>query len=101
MKKIVLLCAGGMSTGILINKMKEYAATIGKEYDINAYSLAQQDVYGPSADVILVGPQVRYAIGELQEKFTNKPIESIDMRTYGTMDGKAVLNFAMKLLGDK
>ena len=37
MKKIVLFCAGGMSTSLLVNKMREAAAKQGKEYDINAY----------------------------------------------------------------
>lgn len=39
MKKIVLFCAGGMSTSLLVNKMREAAAKQGKEYDINAYDM--------------------------------------------------------------
>ena len=39
MKKIVLLCAGGMSTSILVNKMKAHAASIGKEFDIEGTEL--------------------------------------------------------------
>ena len=101
MKKIVLFCAGGMSTGILVNNMKKAAAAAGKEYDINAYGLAEVDNYGPDADVILVGPQVRYALDNLKAKFPNKPIETIDVRTYGMMKGDVVLNTAMKLMGDE
>lgn len=101
MKKIVLFCAGGMSTGILVNKMKEAAAAEGKEYAINAYGLAAKDTYGPDADVILLGPQVRYALNDLRKEFPGKPIDSIETLTYGMMDGKKVLDTAMKLLGDK
>ncbi|MCI6171053.1 MAG: PTS sugar transporter subunit IIB, partial [Selenomonas bovis] len=41
MKKIVLLCASGMSTSILVNKMKEAAAAAGKDYEIAAYSASE------------------------------------------------------------
>ena len=101
MKKIVLFCAGGMSTGILVNNMRKAAAAAGKEYDINAYGLSEQDNYGPDADVILVGPQVRYAVNGLKAKFPTKPIEAIDVRTYGMMKGDVVLATAMKLMGDE
>lgn len=101
MKKIVLFCAGGMSTGILVNKMKEAAAANGKEYDINAYGLAEKDMYGPEADVILLGPQVRYALNDLKKEFPGKPIDSIDTLMYGMMDGKKVLEKAMTMMGDK
>jgi len=101
MKKIVLFCAGGMSTSLLVNAMKKEAALQSKDYDINAYGLASVDEKGPDADCILLGPQVRYAMKELTAKFPDKPIEAIDMKSYGTMNGKLVLAQAMKLLGDE
>lgn len=60
MKKIVLLCAQGMSTGMLMNKMREYAAKIGYECTINAYSVSRAKEMASDADCILIGPQVRY-----------------------------------------
>ncbi len=99
-KRIVLFCAGGMSTNLLVNKMREAAATLGKDYSIDAYGLGQIDTYGPDADCILLGPQVRYAQKTLQGKFPGKPCEGIDMRVYGTMNGKAALEFAIKLMND-
>lgn len=101
MKRIVLFCAGGMSTGILVNNMRKAAEAAGKEYSIDAYGLSEADDRGPEADVILVGPQVRYALDGLKEKFPNKPIEVIDVRTYGMMKGDVVLQTAMKLMGDE
>jgi Phosphotransferase system cellobiose-specific component IIB len=100
MKKIVLFCAGGMSTSLLVNKMKEAAQLQGKEYDINAYGLGTADKEAPDASVILLGPQVRYAVKEMQTKFPSIPVAGIEMRTYGMMDGKAVLAQAIKLMGD-
>ena len=101
MKTITLFCSAGMSTSLLVNKMKEAAAAAGKEYTIAAYSLNEANEFAPLADVILVGPQVRFALNDLKKRFPDKPIDMIDMRTYGLMDGKAALCIAMKLLGDK
>lgn len=101
MKRIVLFCAGGMSTGLLVNNMRKAAANLDEEYSIDAYGLSEVDNYGPEADVILVGPQVRYAVDNIKAKFPNKPIESIDVRTYGMMKGDVVLATARKLLGEE
>jgi cellobiose PTS system EIIB component len=97
-KNITLFCSAGMSTSLLVNKMKEEAAKRGVEYNIAAYSLNEVDKHGPDADVILIGPQVRFALGKLQSQFPDKPVEAIDMRAYGLMDGKAVLDLAEKKL---
>lgn len=99
-KKIVLFCAGGMSTSLLVNHMKEAAAKAGKDYDIAAYGLGSETAHAPDADCILLGPQVRYALKQLQQEYPGKPIAAIDMRTYGTMDGAATLAQARKLMND-
>ena len=61
MKKIVLLCASGMSTSILVNKMKEAAAAAGKDYEIAAYSASEAATKAADADVVLLGPQIRFS----------------------------------------
>jgi PTS system cellobiose-specific IIB component len=99
-KKITLFCAAGMSTSLLVSKMREEAAKNGWDYDINAYSLTESAVQGPLADCILLGPQVRYALKQLQNKFPGKPIDGIDMRVYGTMNGKGAVEIARKLMND-
>lgn len=101
MKNIVLFCAAGMSTSLLVSKMKDAAKEIGKnEYEINAYSISEASTYGVNADVILLGPQVRFHLNKIKELLPNKSVESIDMSAYGMMDGKAVLKQAMKLMGE-
>jgi PTS system cellobiose-specific IIB component len=98
-KKITLFCSAGMSTSLLVNKMKEEAQKKGADYEIAAYSLNEVDLYGPQADVILVGPQVRFALNKRRTQFPNTPIDAIDMRSYGLMDGKAAIALAEKLMG--
>lgn len=55
MKKIVLLCAAGMSTSVLVKKMKEASEKEGLNYDINAYSVSELANVGKTADIILLG----------------------------------------------
>ena len=75
MKKILLVCSAGMSTSLLVNKMKDAA----KEFNVEV-------------DIVLLGPQVRFQ-KSLVEKLANGriPVEVIDMRSYGIMDGKSIL----------
>lgn len=91
MKNVVLLCAGGMSTSLLVNKIKEEADKVGFELQIAAYGMSEAPNVVPDADLVLLGPQVRFNQGDLQKKFADKQIEVIDMRAYGMMDGAAVL----------
>ena len=89
-----------MSTSLLVNKMREAARTLGKDYSIDAYGLGEIDKYGPDADCILLGPQVRYAEKTVKGKFPNTPVSFIDMRVYGTMNGKGAIEIARNLLND-
>ena len=53
------------------------------------------------ADVILLGPQVRYALGKLQAAHPEKPITDIPMQMYGLMDGKGTLARAEQIMNEK
>ena len=99
--KITLFCAAGMSTSLLVNKMKEAAAALGKDYEIAAYSLGDFEEKAPEAAVCLLGPQVRYALGKLKAAHPDYKITDIPMKQYGLMDGKGTLKLAMDLLGEE
>lgn len=97
--KITLFCNAGMSTSLLVNAMRKAAAIQGKDYEIEAFSLTQVQSEGPKADVILIGPQVRHALNRVKACVPESiPVEPIEMRMYGLMDGKGVLAAAEKLL---
>ncbi len=100
MKKIVLVCAQGMSTGMLMNKMRAAAAKQGYQCSIEAYAVSQARTKAADADVILVGPQVRYELDNVKEMLPGKPVEVINMADYGRLNGEGVLNRAKKLMGE-
>lgn len=96
MKNIVLFCAAGMSTSLLVTKMKAAANEQGFECTIAAYSFAEAAEKGKDADVILLGPQVRYNLSEIQKMYPEKISYVIDMMQYGKMDGAAVIKEVRK-----
>lgn len=96
---ILLVCAAGMSTSLLVNRMNEEADKKGLTVHIEAHPVSQAKTYGDDADVILLGPQVRFELKRVQEMYPNKPIEVINMQDYGMMNGAKVLEHALKLLG--
>lgn len=95
----LLVCATGMSTSLLVNRMKEAAETKEIEFQIEAHLVGQIEKYGEAADVILLGPQVRYELKNVKKMFLDKPVEIINMQDYGTMNGAKVLDTALKLGG--
>ncbi len=101
MRKIRLFCAAGMSTSLLVTKMQNYAKEIGYDCDVVAYPISEAATYGPEADIILLGPQVRFQLNDVKKQVgEDKIVEPIDMRAYGMMDGKKVIEDVKAKLGD-
>ncbi|GLC88486.1 PTS sugar transporter subunit IIB [Lysinibacillus piscis] len=103
MKNIMLVCAAGMSTSLLVSKMQKAAQEQNLEADI--YAIAESEVEkvlgAKSVDVMLLGPQVRYLKGSFETKYKDKniPIDVINMSDYGMMNGENVLKQALNLIG--
>ena len=98
---IRLFCAAGMSTSLLVNKMKEAAKAKGIEADIEAFPEGQIDSRLDNVNVALLGPQVGYTLGKAKKVCEPKgiPVDVIPMVDYGMMNGAKVLDFALKLAG--
>lgn len=98
MKRIMLICSAGMSTSLLVSEMQKSALNQGLDVEIWAVgaSGAKKDIL--KADVILLGPQVRFMKNEFIDLANGKPVDIIDIRAYGRIDGNAVLEQAVKML---
>lgn len=103
MKNIMLVCAAGMSTSLLVSKMQNVAQEQNIEADIFAVAESEVDKVMANKDVhvLLLGPQVRYLKGNYEKKYKEKniPIEAINMADYGMMNGENVLKQALTLIG--
>lgn len=87
MTNVLLVCNAGMSTGILAKKMEELG---GGEVKVSAVASGDYKDKAGEADVILVGPQIRFMAEEI-EKNVSIPVLVIDFRKYGIMDAKGIL----------
>lgn len=98
---IRLFCNQGMSTSLLVNKMREAAVSDGIEADVVAYPVSEFDERIKDADVALLGPQVAYMKPQLEKiaQGHGVPMDVIPMRDYGICNGEGVLKFARRLAG--
>lgn len=102
MKRILLACSSGMSTSLLVSKMKEVAESKGIEVEIWAVSQDKVPSEMERADVLLIGPQMRFLKKKLASdaEKVGIPLDVIDSVDYGRIDGEAVLNKALELIGE-
>ncbi len=92
---ILLLCSTGLSTGLLVQKMREAAQKAGIKAHIWNCNSVQGEQELAKADVILIGPQLRHLYLSIAAKAADCPIRMIDMMTYGRMDGVSALQTAI------
>lgn len=100
MKNILLCCAAGMSTSLLVTKMEAAAKEQGIECKIWAESADAVKSHIDSADVLLLGPQVRYLLPQMKKLGEEKgiPVDSINPVHYGMCNGPEVLKTALNLI---
>ncbi|MDI3310613.1 MAG: PTS sugar transporter subunit IIB [Thermoanaerobacterium sp.] len=102
--KILLICAAGMSTSLLVEKMKKE----GQKRNINDLEIFADTVDNlekiiDKYDVILLGPQIRYKekfVAELA-KAKNKVYRIIPPTIYGMVNGAKTLDLAIEALNSR
>lgn len=96
---ILLVCACGASTTIVVEAMKENLHEDEKDWFIEAKSVQEvKDCIG-KYDAILVAPQIRYQKKMLEELAAPYEIKiaDIDPSAYGTCNGKKIMDAVRKL----
>lgn len=96
---ILLCCAAGMSTSLLVTKMEKAAEEMGVDARIWAVSADEVKQNLDHADVLLVGPQIRYKLPQLKKEAEIKgvPVDMINPSDYGMVNGKKVLEHALHM----
>lgn len=100
MKNIILICAAGLSTSLLVNKMRAAAEEKNLDVHIQAMPAGSFASYKEHTDVLLVGPQISYMADDIKNKYEPQGIKVavIDMMDYGMMNGQKVLEKAYKMM---
>jgi PTS system cellobiose-specific IIB component len=95
--RVLLVCSFGMSTSLLVEAMKRAAADRAIPLEVASAGTDQLTADLSRWDVILLGPQVRYA--EATARRTGRPVGIIDGFVYATANGERALAQAISLAG--
>lgn len=98
--KILLVCAGGMSTSMLMKKMEAYWKQKGVELTIRAVGLSEYPEVYNDFDIIMAGPQVSYRLKEIKDN-TGLPCEAIQSMDYALGNCENIMKLAEKLYSQK
>ncbi len=92
MLKAAVFCAAGMSTSLLVKKIKDAAVKQGVEIEIEAYAETEMSKH-TDVDCVLLGPQVQYMLKAAEGIFSphDIPVSVINPVDYGMMNGEKVL----------
>ncbi|WP_040210396.1 PTS sugar transporter subunit IIB [Clostridium polynesiense] len=89
---ILLVCNAGMSTGIMKMRLEEEAQKRGIDATVSAVPLVEIDEHVGNADVILLGPQIRFAADDVSEKAGDKLTMVISPQDFGMMNAVKVMD---------
>lgn len=98
--KILLVCNAGMSSSILVKKIRKAAED--KKMDVIVEARANSTINEERGkwDICLLGPQIAYAIETIKAEL-GIPVEVVEPRTYAMANGEAALNQALNLFENK
>lgn len=100
-KNIYLFCSAGMSTSLLVNKMRVQAEKYDVPVNIEAFPESLAAEKGADADLVLLGPQIAWMLDDIKKLLPSKPVEVIDSLLYGKIDGLGVLKAAVAAIKNK
>ncbi|WP_249030446.1 PTS sugar transporter subunit IIB [Tannockella kyphosi] len=98
--RILLICAGGFSTSLLVSKMIDHANAIGDSPVIEAHAVSDLGNLIDDFDVVLLGPQIAHKLKSVKETYGHlgKPIAVIEHIDYGLVRGKETYEKAVKMI---
>lgn len=97
MKKILLCCASGFSTSILLQNMYDHFDDNDIEAKIKAVSTGEVKDIAEEWDIVMVAPQMSH-LTEVIKESTTKPVISIPPEIYQNGSGKEVCELALRIL---
>ena len=95
---ILLACNAGMSTSLLVQKMRQEAEAQGLDATIEAKPLNKALESVADFDILMLGPQISYAKAEAEQFADGKPVIVIPMADYGRMNAKGIIAEAVAAL---
>ena len=97
---ILIVCAGGVSTSIMAEAVKQHA---NAEDTIKAITYGNLNNLVSRADIVMVAPQITGLFDSVKSICDRNDTECrlLDMSTFGRMDGETVISLAREALQGK
>lgn len=101
--KVLLVCAGGMSTSIVMKKMRDYAKTNGiNDFEVKVTGVGNFRDVVDAYDVVLLGPQISYRLDEISGVAgKSKPVGVIAPADYAIGNCQAIFQQIEGMLSGK
>lgn len=101
MVRVLIVCSWGMSTSLLVDSLQVAAQAVHLELQVEALSAGEYAAQVDECDVVLIAPQIRHLRKSIEKLASSlgKPVAMIEPFYYATMNGQAVLEQIMHLLG--
>lgn len=96
--KILLICAGGFSTSILMKKVRKWAESHGEDVTIDAMGKDAYENIWQQYDCILTGPQIAYAVEDIKTN-VSIPVAQINSTDYAIGNVDNIMKLAHKITG--
>ena len=97
--KILLICANGLSTSILMNKMQKWGKEKNIELEVRAVPMSEYLNLYKNFDCILIGPQISYQYNEIKANAIDVPVEKISPMDYGMSNVENIMKQVKACLG--
>ncbi|EUB30528.1 PTS sugar transporter subunit IIB [Olsenella uli] len=98
--KLLLVCYAGMSTSMMAEKLEAEGMRRGLDLTVQAVPMANLESYLDDVDIVLLGPQVRFAEDDVKKAVDGKcPLEVMSPQDFGMMNASHVIDQIEKALG--
>ncbi|TDW26100.1 PTS system cellobiose-specific IIB component [Breznakia blatticola] len=98
MINVLLACNAGVSTAMMEKKIAEEAKRRNIELIVNAASVSRIESFVKDNDIIVLGPQVRFASKKIEKEYPDIPVYVIEMADFGMMRADNVLDNILRVL---
>lgn len=97
--KILLVCAGGLSSSIVMKKVRNYGEEIGEEISIDAVGVPAVAESYAQYDCVLAAPQVRNRMKDIEATCQGVPVAAMPPQDYAIGNAKNIYALAKKITG--
>lgn len=99
-KNILLVCANGMSTSLLVQQMNDCLKVTKQPYVVKCCDVVSAMIEIYNSDIVLLAPQISYVYERMKilAKELSVPLSIIDIECFRKFDGESILKNAIKQL---